>query len=67
MAVYLIGTVAIGLYANRYVKDMAHYIVTGRSLKSFDSVATMLGSEIGLVTVTYTAQNVLQVDSRITS
>lgn len=56
VAVYLAGTVAVGLYANRYVKDMADYIVAGRSLKSFISVATMLGSEIGLVTVMYTAQ-----------
>jgi SSS family solute:Na+ symporter len=35
---------------------MADYIVAGRSLNSFISVATMLGSEIGLVTVMYTAQ-----------
>ena len=56
VVVYLLGTVAIGLYANRYIKDMADYVVAGRSLKSYISVATMLGSEIGLVTVMYTAQ-----------
>ena len=56
VAVYLSATVFIGLYANRYIKDMADYIVAGRSLNSFISVATMLGSEIGLVTVMYTAQ-----------
>ncbi len=56
VVVYLAATVAIGLYANRYIKDMADYIVAGRSLKSYISVATMLGSEIGLVTVMYTAQ-----------
>ncbi len=56
VSAYLAGTVAIGLYANRYIKDMADYIVAGRSLKSSISVATMLGSEIGLVTVMYTAQ-----------
>lgn len=56
VAAYLSGTVIIGLFANRYIKDMADYIVAGRSLKSFISVATMLGSEIGLVTVMYTAQ-----------
>ena len=53
---YLAGTVAIGLYANRYVKNMADYVVAGRSLNSHIAVATMLGSEIGLVTVMYTAQ-----------
>jgi solute:Na+ symporter, SSS family len=56
VAVYLCGTVAVGIYANRYIRDMADYIVAGRSLKSFISVATMLGSEIGLVTVMYAAQ-----------
>ena len=56
VVVYLAGTVVAGLYANRYIKDMADYIVAGRSLKSFISVATMLGSEIGLVTVMYAAQ-----------
>ncbi|MCB1224355.1 MAG: sodium:solute symporter family protein [Verrucomicrobiales bacterium] len=56
VGVYLVGTVIIGLYANRYIKNMADYVVAGRSLKSLISVATMLGSEIGLVTVMYTAQ-----------
>jgi SSS family solute:Na+ symporter len=56
VAVYLSATVAIGIYANRYITDMADYIVAGRSLKSFASIATMLGSEIGLVTVMYAAQ-----------
>ncbi|NOY42005.1 MAG: sodium:solute symporter family protein [Planctomycetes bacterium] len=56
VSAYLAGTVAIGLYANRYIKDMADYIVAGRSLNSYISVASMLGSEIGLVTVMYTAQ-----------
>ena len=56
VVVYLSGTVALGLFANRYIKDMADYMVAGRSLKSFIAVATMLGSEIGLVTVMYTSQ-----------
>ena len=54
--VYLLGTVAIGLYANRYIRNMADYIVAGRSLKTSISIATMLGSEIGLVTVVYMSQ-----------
>ncbi len=56
VGIYLAGTVAVGLYANRYIKNMADYVVAGRSLKSHIAVATMLGSEIGLVTVMYTAQ-----------
>lgn len=53
---YLAGTVAIGIYANRYVGNMSDYIVAGRSLNSALGIATMIGSEIGLVTVMYAAQ-----------
>ena len=56
VVVYLSGSVAIGLFANRYIRNMTDYIVAGRSLRSFISIATMLGSEVGLVTVMYTAQ-----------
>jgi len=56
VVVYLSGSVAIGLFANRYIRDMTHYIVAGRTLRSFISIATMLGSEVGLVTVMYTSQ-----------
>lgn len=53
---YLLVTVGIGLYVNRYIRDMNDYIVAGRSLKSYLAVATMIGSELGLVTVMYSAQ-----------
>ena len=54
--VYLIGSVAIGFYANRYVRNMADYVVAGRALRSRLAIATMIGSELGLVTVMYAAQ-----------
>lgn len=56
IAAYLIGTTVVGFLANRYIRDMSDYIVAGRSLGSSLGVATMLGSEIGLVTVMYAAQ-----------
>ena len=56
VAVYLAGTVAIGLYVNRYIRTMADYVVAGRSLKSFLGIATMVGTELGLVTVMFMAQ-----------
>ena len=56
VSVYVAGTVVIGLYANRHIRSMADYVVAGRALKSSLSIATMLGSEIGLVTVMYMAQ-----------
>ena len=56
VAAYLSATVAIGLYVNRYIKNMSDYVVAGRSLKSFIAIATMVGTELGLVTVMYSAQ-----------
>lgn len=56
VGVYLSGTVVIGLYVNRYIKNMADYMVAGRSLRSMLGVATMIGSELGLVTVMFAAQ-----------
>ena len=57
VAVYLAATVVIGIYANRYIAGMSDYIVAGRSLRSYLSVATMVGTELGLVTVMYAAQS----------
>ncbi len=56
VGVYLSGTVAIGLYVNRYIRSMSDYVVAGRSLRSFLAIATMVGTELGLVTVMYAAQ-----------
>ncbi len=56
VAIYLLATVAIGVYVNRYVGNMGDYVVAGRSLNSYIAIATMVGSELGLVTVMYAAQ-----------
>ena len=56
VAVYLSGTVAIGLYANRYIRGMSDFLVAGRTLRTRLGVATMIGSELGLVTAMYSAQ-----------
>jgi solute:Na+ symporter, SSS family len=56
VGLYLLATIAAGLYVKRYVVSMGDYVVAGRSLNSYLSIATMLGSEIGLVTVMYAAQ-----------
>ena len=56
VAIYLAGSVVIGLIANRYVRNMADFVVAGRSLRSSLGIATMIGSELGLITVMYNAQ-----------
>ncbi|MCH7871587.1 MAG: sodium:solute symporter family protein [Planctomycetes bacterium] len=56
VGVYLAASLAIGIYANRYVSSMADYVVAGRTLRSCLGIATMVGSELGLITVMYSAQ-----------
>ncbi len=56
VAVYLLGTAVIGLCVNRFVKSVGDYIVAGRAIKPYLGIATMIGTELGLVTVMYAAQ-----------
>ncbi len=53
---YLFVVVAVGVYVKRYISNVADFIVAGRGLKTFLAVATMIGTELGLVTVMYSAQ-----------
>jgi len=53
---YLFGTVAVGLYVNRFISNMADYVVAGRAVRTWLAVASMTGSELGLVTVMFAAQ-----------
>ena len=54
--VYLLGSVALGLLANRVVSGIGGYLVAGRTLGTALAIATMTGSELGLITVMYQAQ-----------
>lgn len=56
VAAYLLSTVAIGVYVNRYIRGMSDFLVAGRSLRTRLGIATMVGSELGLVTAMYAAQ-----------
>ncbi|NLX05936.1 MAG: sodium:solute symporter family protein [Phycisphaerae bacterium] len=53
---YLAGSVVIGLLVKRYIASMTDYVVAGRALKTYLGLATMIGTEMGLVTVMYSAQ-----------
>jgi len=54
--VYLLAVVGVGVYIRRYVVNVADFIVAGRSLKPCLAIATMIGTELGLVTVMYSSQ-----------
>ncbi len=53
---YLLVVVTIGVYIRRYISNVTDFMVAGRGLKTFLGVATMIGTELGLVTVMYSAQ-----------
>lgn len=56
VAAYLAGTLAIGFMARSRIKSVADYMVAGRRLNTFLGIATMTGTELGLITVMYAAQ-----------
>lgn len=56
VAAYLIGSLAVGIYAHRYVGRLQDYLVAGRTLRVKLGVATMIATELGLVTLMYMGQ-----------
>ena len=53
---YIVAASVIGLLCRRYIRSLADFVVAGRGVSSFLGVATLSGTEIGLVTVMYFAQ-----------
>ncbi|RKX35163.1 MAG: hypothetical protein DRP71_04625 [Verrucomicrobia bacterium] len=53
---YLGASLFIGLAVKKYVRNMTTYIGAGRKVGVWLGVATMLGTEMGLITVMYSAQ-----------
>ena len=56
VAAYLLISIFVGIWANRYVGSLSGYLVAGRTLRIRLALATMTGTEIGLVTVMYSAE-----------
>ncbi len=52
---YLAGTVVLGVYVNRHIHSSADYLVGGRAAGTSLSIATLIGTELGLVTLMYSA------------
>lgn len=53
---YVWAVVLIGVYIRRYIRSVADFMVADRGLRTFLGVATMIGTELGLVTIMYSAQ-----------
>ncbi|MBT5706993.1 sodium:solute symporter family protein [bacterium] len=56
VALYLSISVVIGLFVKKYVRNMATYLGAGRAVGTCLGIATMTGTEMGLITVMYSAQ-----------
>ena len=56
VAGYLAISVIIGLMVRRYASSMTNYITAGRGVGTWLGIATMTGTELGLVTVMYSAE-----------
>ncbi|HNT35963.1 MAG TPA: sodium:solute symporter family protein [bacterium] len=56
VVIYLLASLIIGVFSNRFIKGISGYIIAGRSLGTALAVATMTGTELGLITVMYSAQ-----------
>ena len=56
VAVYLCVSVVIGLLVKRYIKNMTDFVVAGRQLGTWLGLATMIGTEMGLVTIMFQSE-----------
>lgn len=56
VCVYICIPVVIGIVVRKYIRQLSDFIVAGRSLKLFIAIATLTGTELGLVTVMYNSE-----------
>ncbi len=53
---YPLISVVLGLIASRFIADMDDFVVAGRGIRTALGFATLTGTELGLVTVMYSAE-----------
>ncbi len=57
VGLYLLATMAAGLYVRKYVGKVEHFLVAGREMDVYLGIASLAATEFGIVTCMYTAQN----------
>ena len=57
VGLYLLATMAAGLYVRKYVGKVEHFLVAGREMDVHLGIASLAATEFGIVTCMYTAQN----------
>ncbi len=55
--VYLVGTGLLGMYVNRHVHNASDYLVGGRGAGTALSIASFIGTGLGLVTLMYASMD----------
>lgn len=53
---FLVGSTAVGLIARKYIQNMTDFVVADRAVRAYLGVASIIATEMGLVTVMYSAQ-----------
>lgn len=56
IAIYLVGCLAAGLWMRKFVRGVQDFAVAGREMDVNLGVASLAATELGLVTIMYTAQ-----------
>lgn len=51
--VYLVASIALGIWVKKYVENLAGYMVAGRKVKLSLGIATFVATELGTVTFVY--------------
>ena len=56
VAVYLLLSVAVAFWVKRFAGNMTNFVGAGRAVGTWLGIATLTGTEMGLITVMYSAQ-----------
>lgn len=56
VAVYLVGCIIAGVWVKRYVRGVEDFAIAGREMDVNLGIASLAATEVGIVTVMYTAQ-----------
>jgi SSS family solute:Na+ symporter len=53
LVIYLLCSIALGVWARRFVEDLSGYLVAGRRVRTSLGIATFVATELGTVTFVY--------------
>ena len=56
VVVYLLLSVGVAFFVKRYAGNMTNFVSAGRAVGTWLGIATLTGTEMGLITVMYSAQ-----------